>query len=46
MYVQEWCVTLADWIRNSDEIILSRSTSILQTFQQDLIPAQGKILIY
>ena len=38
---QDWCVSLGDWIRHNDETILSRSTSVLSTFQEDLLPAQG-----
>jgi len=37
---QEWCVSLAEWIRNNDEVILARSATILRTFQEDLLPAQ------
>ena len=34
-------MSLADWIRHNDEAIIPRSTSILNTFQEDLLPAQG-----
>jgi len=37
---QDWCVSLAEWIRNNDETLISRSSSILSTFQDDLLPAQ------
>ena len=38
---QDWPSSLAEWIRNSGEQLLSRSTAILQIFQEDLLPAQG-----
>ena len=38
---QDWSQALADWIRNNDENILSRSTKILNMFQEDLVPAGG-----
>ena len=38
---QDWPSSLAEWIRNSDEQLMSRSTAILQIFQEDLLPAQG-----
>ena len=41
-YVQDWPNSLADWMRNSDELLMSRSTAILQIFQKDLLPAQGR----
>jgi hypothetical protein len=36
----EWPTALADWIRGNDETIIARSTNILNTFQEDLVPAQ------
>ena len=41
---QEWSQALAEWIRNNDENILSRSTKTLNLFQEDLVPAQGEAL--
>ena len=40
--VKDWCVSLAEWIRHNDEAMISRSSSVLSTFQEDLIPAQGE----
>ena len=41
---QEWSTSLAEWIRNNDETILSRSSKILNMFQEDLVQAQGKMI--
>jgi len=37
---QDWCVSLAEWIRHNDEALVTRSASVLNTFQDDLLPAQ------
>jgi len=37
---QEWSNSVAEWIRANDETILTRSTKILNTFQEELVPAE------
>ena len=39
---QEWSQSLAEWIRKSDEAMLSRSQKILSQFQEELVPAEGE----
>merc|ERR1719228_3199483 len=36
----DWSSSLAEWIRNSDEMILARSTKVLTNFQEDLVQSQ------
>ena len=43
---QEWSNSVAEWIRANDETILTRSTKILNTFQEELVPAEGNFHSY